>query len=169
MGIAGYSRILKRLGLTEESDEMMETARSYAKSVVERAANPDGSYRLAYDRPGTFSLKYNSVWDKLWGTNLFPDAFYEGEIARYKEELLPYGVPLDSREKYTKSDWLVWVASLAKDQNDFALLVDSLWSAYNTMRTRVAMTDWYYCDTSHMCMFRHRTVQGGLFIKLMFD
>ena len=168
MGIAGYSRILKRLGLTEESDEMMETARSYAKSVVERAANPDGSYRLAYDRPGTFSLKYNSVWDKLWGTNLFPDAFYEGEIARYKEELLPYGVPLDSREKYTKSDWLVWVASLAKDQNDFALLVDSLWSAYNTMRTRVAMTDWYYCDTSHMCMFRHRTVQGGLFIKLMF-
>ena len=107
MGIAGYARILERLGETEESAKMMKIAKEYAASLVERAKNSDGSYRLAYDKPETFSLKYNSVWDKLWGTNLFPEEFYKGEIARYKKELLPYGVPLDSRDKYTKSDWLV--------------------------------------------------------------
>ncbi len=168
MGIAGYSRILYRLGEIEESDKMMKKAREYAASLVKRAINSDGSYSLAYDKPETFSLKYNSVWDRLWGTNLFPEKFYEGEIARYKKELLPYGVPLDSREKYAKSDWLVWVASLTENKDDFNLLVDSLWLAYHTMRTRVPMTDWYFCDTSHMCGFRHRTVQGGLFMRLMF-
>lgn len=167
MGIAGYSRILQRLGETEEAEQMIKTARSYAKSVVERAANADGSFRLAYDRPDTFSLKYNSVWDKVWKTELFPDSFFAGEIARYKEEILPYGVPLDSREKYTKSDWTVWAACLAENKDDFNCLVDSLWSAYNTMRTRVPMGDWYYCDTAEIRFFRHRSVQGGLFIRLM--
>ena len=37
------------------------------------------------------------------------------------------------------------------------------------MRTFVPMTDWYYCDTSHMQGFQHRTVQGGLYIKLLLD
>lgn len=168
MGIAAYSRILHRLGENDKSERMMETAREYAWSMVEKAVNSDGSYRLAYDKPETFSLKYNSVWDKLWGTNLFPEKFYEGEIARYKRALLPYGVPLDSREKYTKSDWLVWTASLAESKDDFNLFVDSLWSAYNTMRTRTPISDWYFCDTSYMRSMYHRSVQGGLFIKLLF-
>jgi len=168
MGIAGYSRILTRLGENEEAAKMMAIAKEYGRSLLERAANSDGSTRLAYDRPETYSLKYNSVWDKLWNTDIFPESFYVNEIARYKKEMLPYGVPLDTREKYTKSDWLVWAASLAAKREDFVALTDSLWAAYNTMRTYAPMTDWYYCDTSDMRGFRHRTVQGGLFIKLMF-
>lgn len=168
MGIAGYSRILYRLGEITEADRMMKTARDYAEDLIKRAVNSDGSYRLAFDKAETFSLKYNAVWDKLWRTNLFPEKFYEGEIARYKRELLPYGVPLDSRAKYTKADWLLWVATLAENKETFNLFIDSLWSAYHTMRTRVPMTDWYFCDTSHMCSFRHRTVMGGLFIRLLF-
>lgn len=169
MGIAGYSRILARLGRSEEADKMMETARRYAASLVERARNSDGSCSLAYDRKETFSLKYNAVWDKIWKTKLFPDEFYEGEVTRYKKELLPYGVPLDTREKYTKSDWLVWAASLSDKKEDFNLLTESLWSAYNTMRTRAPLPDWYYADTSQLREFRHRSVQGGLFMRLMLD
>ena len=169
MGIAGYARILEKLGDAEKAAKMMAKAKKYAATIVKEAKNSDRSYRLAFDQPNTFSLKYNAVWDKLWGTDVFPAEFYKGEIERYKKELLPYGVPLDSREKYTKSDWLVWAAALADNQEDFNCLVDSLWAAYNTMRTRVPMTDWYYADTSHMRGFRNRTVQGGLFIKLMLN
>lgn len=168
MGIVAYSRILSRLGEKEKAESLMNTAKEYAASIICRAENKDGSYRLAFDKPDTFSLKYNAVWDLIWGTNIFPEKFYENEIIRYKKEILPYGVPLDSREKYTKSDWLCWVASFCKENEDFTFFTDTLWSAYNTMRTRVAMTDWYYADTSHMKGFRHRTVQGGLFIRLMF-
>lgn len=168
MGIAAYSRILRRLGENTQADEMMAIAREYAASVVERAKNNDGSYRLAFDQPDTFSLKYNSVWDKLWGTNLFPQEFYDGEIARYKRQLLPYGVPLDSREKYTKSDWTLWVAALVENKKDFNLFINHLWDSYNETADRVPMTDWYYSDTAKISMFRHRSVQGGLFIKLLF-
>ena len=169
MGIAGYASILSMLGRAEEAAHYMDIARRYADSLLARAVNPDGSYRLAYDREGTFSLKYNAVWDKLWGTKLFPDEFYRAEIVRYRQEALPYGVPLDSREKYTKSDWLLWVACLAEKQEDFSFFVGLLHKAYSTMRTRVPMTDWYFTDTSEMRGFQHRTVQGGLFLKLLFD
>lgn len=167
MGMTGFARILSHFGRNEEADELFAKAKEYADSFIANAKNDDGSYRLAYDREGTFSLKYNSVWDKIWKTQLLPDSFYKGEIERYKKEALPYGVPLDTREKYTKSDWLIWAACLADNKEDFEFFASLLWNAYNTMRTRVPMTDWYYADTSEMVGFRHRTVQGGLFIKLM--
>ena len=169
MGIAGYSRILSRLGRNEEAAELMAIAKTYAASAVERAKNEDGSYRLAYDQPGTFSLKYNAVWDLLWNTNLFPAEFFTGEITRYKKELLPCGVPLDSREKYTKSDWTAWVACFAQSQDDFDAIVDPMWQAYNATPSRVPMSDWYYCDDGRFREFRHRTVQGGLFMKMLFN
>lgn len=167
MGIAGFAYILKKLGQAEKSETYEKTAKEYANSICKRAKNSDGSYRLAFDRPETFSLKYNAVWDKLWKTELFPKEFYDGEMSRYRKEALYYGVPLDSREKYTKSDWLLWAACLG-GQDDFDFISELLWNAYNTMRSRVPMTDWYFADTSEMVNMLHRSVQGGLFLKLLF-
>ncbi len=169
MGLEGFSDILAALGEKHDAERLDKTARAYADSICSRAKNSDGSYRLAFDRADTFSLKYNSVWDKLWKTEIFPNEFYEGEIKRYKKEVLPYGVPLDSRKKYTKSDWEIWVACLSADKETFELFVHLLYSAYNTMHTRVPMTDYYHADIANMVEFRHRSVQGGLFIKLLFD
>lgn len=169
MGLAGFADILRHLGEADEANRLDEVARRYAESVYRRAQNPDGSCRLAFGAEGTFSLKYNAVWDKLWGTNLFPPAFYRAETARYLAELLPYGVPLDSRRNYTKSDWEVWAACLSERPQDFEVMIHALWNAYHTMHTRWVMTDWYHADTSNGESFRHRTVQGGLFIKLLFD
>ena len=134
-----------------------------------RAKNPDGSYRLAFDREGTFSLKYNAVWDKLWKTKIFDEEFYDGEIKRYMKEALPYGVPLDSRAKYTKTDWELWAACLVEQEVDFQYFVHLIYMAYDTMHTRVPMTDWYHADISNMVMFKHRSVLGGLFMKLLME
>ena len=179
MGMSGFARILQALGRTDKAQALQAKARAYTDSFLARALNEDGSYRLAYDRPGTFSLKYNAVWDKLWKLNLLPTSFYEAEIGRYKKEALPYGVPLDSRERYTKSDWELWVACLAEDPADFAFFVHLLHLNYETSRDRVPMTDWYYADTAeqfwrrfgkvHQGEFQHRSVQGGLFLKLLFE
>lgn len=165
MGMAGFSYILGELGRKDEAEELMKLVKEYAKSFEERAKNTDGSYRLAYDKPDTFSLKYNAVWDKIWGLDIFSKEFYEGEINRYKKEALPYGVPLDSREKYTKSDWLSWVACFS--QNNFEDIINLLWNAFNTTRDRVAMTDWYFADTAQFRMFKARPAIGGLFMGLL--
>ena len=72
LGVAAYGRLLHRRGEEAEGERWIEAARSMAREWVERAGNGDGTYRLAFDRPGTFSMKYNAVWDKLLGCAFFP-------------------------------------------------------------------------------------------------
>lgn len=167
MGIEGMSIIMNMLGDIRKSNKYRRIALRMAKSWCERAANNDGSYRLAFDRPGTFSMKYNMVWDKIWGTRLFPQCVTRREILSNFTHFNRYGMPLDSRADYTKSDWLVWTATMAQNRRDFERFVAPLWAAYNESYSRVPMTDWYDTLSGHKVGFQHRSVQGGLFIKLL--
>lgn len=139
-----------------------------AASWLDRAAEGDGSFRLAFDQPGTFSMKYNAVWDKLFGTGAVPGGGHgAGNSPLTPARLNPYGMPLDNRADYTKSDWLVWTATLAPDKEQFMAFIHPLWLAYHVSPSRVPMTDWYSTVTSQQIGFQNRTVQGGLFIKLL--
>lgn len=68
-----------------------------ADSWLKRAAKGDGTYRLAFDQPESVSLKYNAVWDKVFGTQVFPNEIWEPEIASYRAGQNRYGMPLDNR------------------------------------------------------------------------
>ena len=167
MGIASLAIILEMLGQKREAAGYAKKAKALAQDWLRRAANDDGTCRLAFDQPGTTSMKYNIVWDKLFGTELMPASFFAGETAGALRRQLPYGLPLDSRTAYTKSDWLVWTATLAADKADFEKLVAPLWEAYHRSPSRVPLTDWYWTDTSEQRGFQARSVQGGLFMKLL--
>ena len=178
MGIAGLGIIYGMMGNKREERKYVKIARDMALDWAKRASNGDGSYRLAFDKPDTFSMKYNIVWDKLFGTEIMPKSVIASEVASYRNRMHAYGLPLDNRQPYTKSDWLVWTATLAEDRRDFESLVAPMWDAFNSTSSRVPMTDWYYTLTSvHKTYqsrsekveksFRNRTVQGGLFIKLL--
>ena len=178
MGIAGYGILKGMLGDKRARRKYISMAREMALDWAERASNGDGSYRLAFDKPGTFSMKYNIVWDKLFGTEIMPETVIQSEVASYRKRTDPYGLPLDNRKPYTKSDWLIWTATLASDRETFEEMVSHLWDAYNKMESRVPMTDWYYTVTGqHKTYlsgsekieksFRNRTVVGGHFIKLL--
>lgn len=166
-GIAGMGIICEKLGLDKEAAEYFDSARKISISWLLRASNGDGSYRLAFDKKGTFSMKYNIVWDKLFGTKLMPEEVFDGEAFANRRHFNAYGMPLDNRSDYTKSDWIVWTATLCKSKADFEAYIAPLWEAYNKMPTRVPMTDWYFTTTSAKRGFQHRSVIGGLFIKLM--
>lgn len=167
MGIQGYSIMLGMQGDKENAEKYAKIAKDMADSWSERAYNGDGSFRLAFDKPDTFSMKYNIVWDKIWGTKLFKDYLITSEFFSNQKHINYYGMPLDSRKAYTKSDWLVWTGCLAPTRKDFEDFISPLWDAYNVSCSRVPMTDWYDTNTAQMVGFRHRTVQGGLFIKLL--
>ncbi len=167
MGIAGLGILYKMLGRDEDYETMLAKAKTMAAGWAERASNGDGSYRLAFDRPGTWSMKYNIVWDKLFGTGVMDKAVTATEFASYRKHVNAYGMPLDNRETYTKSDWLIWTATLAEDRKDFEDYVAPLWENYNRTLSRVPMTDWYFTVTSNQRGFQHRTVVGGHFIKLL--
>ena len=167
MGVACFGILNRMLGHEDEAVKYIDKAREMAASWASRAANGDGSYRLAFDRPGTFSMKYNAVWDKLFGTKIFAPEVLQSEISTNFARFKPYGMPLDNRADYTKSDWLVWTATLCRDQADFERFIDPLWNAYNYTKHRVPMTDWYDTITAEHYHFQNRTVQGGLFIKML--
>lgn len=73
-------------------------------------------------------------------------------------------------EKYidTIQKWSRYLVKYGLDPENFLVFSDTLWNAYNTTKDRVPMTDWYYSDTADLKGFRHRSVQGGLFIRLLF-
>ncbi|MCQ2432644.1 MAG: DUF4965 domain-containing protein [Clostridia bacterium] len=167
MGVACFGILNCMIGNKAEAEHYMAEAKEMAKSWAERAGNGDGSYRLAFDRPGTFSMKYNAVWDKLFGTKIFAPEVLQSELASNFSHINPYGMPLDNRSDYTKSDWLVWTATLLNSDDDFERFIEPLWQAYHRTPSRVPMTDWYFTTTSIQRGFQNRTVQGGLFIKLL--
>lgn len=167
MGLASLGIIYRMAGNSEKEAFYMAKAKEMAEIWVKTASNGDGSFKLAFDRPGTFSMKYNAVWDKLYGTEIFDRSIWKGEIASNISKINPYGMPLDNRSMYTKSDWLVWTATLAQTDGEFRTFIEPLWTMYNYTRNRVPMTDWFDTVSAIKHYFQNRTVQGGLFIKLM--
>ena len=169
MGIASYGIILGMICKKKEAAIRIRQASRLAEIWIKRAKNKDGSFRLAFDRPDTFSLKYNAVWDKVFRLGIFPKGTFDAELKRYAAETLPYGIPLDSRKTYTKSDWTIWAATLANDRKTFAKFVELLNRYYSTTPDRTPMTDWYWADTAHQVGFQARSVQGGLWMKVLAD
>ncbi|MEK8128511.1 DUF4965 domain-containing protein [Paenibacillus filicis] len=170
MGIASFSILNRLAGNEEKAEELLRIAGSMVDKWLAMAANEDGTFRLAFDQPGSFSMKYNAVWDHIFGLNLFPQDTFKTETKAYIEKHSgPYGLMLDSRNTYTKSDWLVWSATLCDNKEDFTTLVDRLWLAYHESESRVPMTDFYSAVTAKIESFQNRSVQGGLFMKLLID
>lgn len=166
MGIAAFGFILEKLGEAAEAKEYRAKAEEVAKSWLRRATSPEGYTYLTFDEVG-WSQKYNLVWDKLFGFDLFPAEFYEKELKSYLPRINEYGLPLDSRADYTKSDWTMWVASMTDDPAVFAALAAPMAKYLKESASRVPFSDWYDTKTGLSERFIARSVQGGLFMPLL--
>jgi hypothetical protein len=168
VAMGSYAKMCEMAGKTETAAEYRRLAESFANEWIKLADNGD-HYRLAFDRPGTWSQKYNLVWDKLLGLHLFDPAIAAKEIAFYKTKLNEFGLPLDSRETYTKLDWEVWTATVADSQADFDTLMTPVYEFVSHTPQRVPLTDWYQTKDARQQGFQARPVIGGVFIKALSD
>jgi hypothetical protein len=168
LGIAACGQICENHDKGAEGKRYTDAARDMAKKWIDMARDGDHT-KLAFDKPGTWSQKYNLVWDRVLGLNLFPPEIAQNEINFYKTKLNPYGLPLDNRATFTKVDWTVWTACLASNAADFAELVNPLMRFANETPDRVPMTDWYKTDSGKNMSFRARPVVGGVFMKMLCD
>jgi hypothetical protein len=166
--LGAYAKMCKMAGKKEQAAEYRHTAEKFAKQWVKMADDGD-HYRLAFDRPGTWSQKYNLVWDKLLGLNLFAPEVAAKEIAFYKTKLNRFGLPLDNRADYTKTDWQVSTATLATSRADFDTLMKPVYDFVSHTPQRVPLTDWYQTKDARMQGFQARPVIGGVFIKMLAD
>lgn len=168
LGIEGYAQILKLLGRLDLSRQYHTLAREMAKNWEKRAVS-DSHYRLAFDKENSWSLKYNLVWDKIFNSQLFSQDVYEKELLYYVSKQNTYGVPLDNRASYTKSDWILWCAAFTQDLSIRNSLIAPVAAYLKNTHTRVPFSDWYDTISGNYCHFIARSVQGGIFMPLFID
>ncbi len=168
LALRAYSDLCQRTGRKSEADSFRRLAEQYAREW-ERMADDGDHYRLAFDKPGTWSQKYNLVWDKLLGYRLFPAGIVRKEMTYYKKMQEPFGLPLDNRTSYTKLDWVLWTATLAETREDFDALLNPVVDWANRTPDRVPLTDWYWTNSGKQAGFQARPVVGGVFVKMLAD
>ena len=166
LAIAAYAQMAQKLGKNDIAKEYRKEAEEMAKQW-EKLAREGDHYRLAFDKPNTWSQKYNLVWDGLLELNLFPKEVARREVAFYKTRQNIYGVPLDNRREYTKLDWCVWSATLTENRGDFDAFVAPLVKWMNETPSRVPLTDWYETKSGRQVGFQARSVVGGLYLPLL--
>ncbi len=166
MGIAGYGKMAEMLGEKETASKYIDTARKMTRQWKEMAADGD-HYRLTFDQPGTWSQKYNLIWDKLFGMNIFSKDIAQTEVDYYLTKQNKYGIPLDSRKDYTKSDWIIWSACLTDDNGKFNELFTPVYRYANETTSRMPISDWHGTNDGTVQNFRARSVVGGYFMKML--
>jgi hypothetical protein len=167
-GLAAFAQMARGVGKTDVADDYERTAHDMAAKWQTMAIDGD-HYKLAFDKTGTWSQKYNLVWDQILGLNLFPAKVRQTEIAFYLKHLNRYGLPLDNRASYTKLDWQIWTATLADNPADWNALMDPIGRWINEGPSRVPLTDWYDTKTGKQESFQARSVVGGVYIKVLAD
>lgn len=166
--IGAYANLCEMRGEKERAAKVNSVAKEFVKRWLDEAKEGD-HYRLAFDQRGTWSQKYNLIWDRILGLNLFPSEVAEKEMAYYRRIQNPYGLALDNREAYTKLDWIVWSATLTQQRNDFEALVDPVIAFINETPDRSPLTDWYQTRSARKVGFTARPVVGGVFVQVLYD
>ena len=179
VGIEAYAIIADKLGYKDIASSFHALAKDYAIKWKEMCYDGETTPLVFGGEKDTFSLKYNMAFDVIFGSNLFDEEVREKEVDRYIALSNEYGVPLDSRSSYTKSDWILWATTLTNNIEKRKALIAPIAKFLKESSSRYPFTDWYYTDSGKIVGklnkwgrysgFKNRTVQGGLFIPLLLD
>lgn len=169
LALAAYGKMAGSIGENAAAKQYGQLAHDYGEKWVGMDRD-DNHFRLAFDNAGTWSQKYNLVWDKLLDLHVFPANVAREELAFYAPHENKYGLPLDNRATYTKIDWLAWTASLAPTKTEFEqLFANPAYLFADQSPSRVPLTDWYDTITGKQIGFQARSVVGGIFIRMLDD
>ena len=158
VGVACYGRLTDDAAWEQKAQDM-------AARLMEKIGTR-GSTPLTLDGQG-WSMKYNLLWDKVLSLGLMPEEFYTNELQSYLPRINRFGLPLDSRADYTKSDWICWTAAMAEDDEVRRALIAPIARMLRETTSRVPFSDWYDTKTGRYQAFIARSVQGGVYAPML--
>ncbi|MCD1024088.1 glutaminase domain-containing protein [Enterococcus sp. SMC-9] len=165
--LAMFGKALLAAGYEKEGVLYSKRAKEMA-TIWQKTAIANGEHTpLSFDRPDSWSMKYNIVWDNLFELGLFPAQLMEKEIKKYLAEANEFGIPLDERADYTKADWIMWISIFAQNEEEMEKIIQPVRHYLENTPNRVPFSDWYDTKNAKVMNFKNRTVVGAMFMPLL--
>lgn len=160
--------ISKVLNKTEWLADYGSIPREYITKWEMLAIEPGTEHTsLTYQLRSSWGLLYNTFPDLLLGPDIVPKNVSAMQCKWYHEVSQEFGVPLDNRHGYTKSDWEMWTAATC-DAKTRAIFVNAMAHWINTTSTGLPMSDLYettgtggHPESPAFIEFKARPVVGG--------
>ncbi|KAI5802839.1 putative glutaminase [Pyronema domesticum] len=171
IGIRAMAELSNYIEETEDAKNYTSIALDYIPKWQEMAMSRDGTHtKLAYHWEGSWGSLYNSYADALLCFHLDAKPFLAHEVYQKQSKWYSlvhqrYGLPLDSRHLYTKSDWEIWTAAVADDETR-RMIIDSMGKWLEETSSDRPFTDLYESHSGGFAdgiTFMARPVAGGHF------
>lgn len=170
VGLAAMAEISNAVGDAVLANNYSMTANEYYGNWTEYAIDPTGKHTLlGYQWRSSWGLLYNTYPSKLLNLSIIPESLFKMQSDYYPSVSQVWGIPLDSRHDWTKSDWEMWTAATCEPATR-RLFVDSLAYWLNTTSSPYPFSDLFQTiaegespSNPNAIDFLARPVQGGLF------
>jgi hypothetical protein len=126
------------------------------------------------DNPSSWKTPYNLYPDVLLSLGTFPKEVHHMSSTFFKSVRGEYGVPLDSRQDWAKSDWNMWLAGTL-DESTRSEFVDDLWAFMANGKHNWPFSDRYIATSAKgntpgvPVLCRARPTVGGHFALLALE
>jgi hypothetical protein len=174
IGLEAMSQISRIIGETADADNYTAVAHDYISRWIDLGMNKDADPPhaiLNYGNETTHGLLYNLYNDRLLNLNFVPQEIYDIQSDFYPTIKENYGVPLDTRNDYTKSDWEIFCAAIASQETRDMFIKDLVRWVGETTNSH-PFTDLYETSDGRQpdgIDFKARPVMGGIFALLLLD
>ncbi|PTU20072.1 hypothetical protein P175DRAFT_0460422 [Aspergillus ochraceoroseus IBT 24754] len=164
---------LKAFGMLSGLREYSRIGEERARLFFNQGLGTDDAkshFVLQYpDKPNSWKIPYNLFPDVLFDLKTFPKEAYQMGNTFFKSVRAEYGVHLDSRQDWAKSDWNMWLAGTFDDLSTRDEFVDDLWAFMSNGKHNWPFSDRYVSTSAkgrtpgHPILCRARPTVGGHF------
>lgn len=141
VGLAAMREISHIVGESRRADNVSATVDSFMDRWQTYAIEPSRKHTvLSYQSRSSYGLLYNTYPDLLLNLSTIPKEIFSMQSEFYPTVSQVYGIPLDSRHGYTKSDWELWTAATCSPSTR-SIFVTSLAYWLNDTNTGLPFSD----------------------------
>ncbi|PLW10460.1 hypothetical protein PCANC_23157 [Puccinia coronata f. sp. avenae] len=180
VGIGAMSQIALATGDKDEASKLRSTAEDYISKWSKYALADNGQHtKLAYQLNDSWGTLYNLFADRLLNLKLVPQSIYDKQDHFYPSVANDYGVPLDNRHTWAKTDWQMFAAAASISTQTRDLFIGKLVKYLQANKVNGGFPDLYETQTAEYpgrsststwrIEFINRPVVGAHFAILALD